>query len=141
MKILVAVDGTPASFRALERVAELTPDGPREATLLMVRVPSADPVLSIGEDGFALGSVAEEQDADANLGWAKQCLEKAGIPTHTLLRNGSNPVRSVLDAAVEVGADMIVVGCQHKGTLGRLLLGSVSAELARHARIPLLIVP
>jgi nucleotide-binding universal stress UspA family protein len=141
MKILIAVDGSPASFRALERVAELTPRAAREATLLMVRVPAADPVLVINEDGFALGSASEEQEAQESLSWSKHCLELAGIPTQTLFRSGSDPAREVLKAAEEIGADMIVVGCHHKSALGRLIKGSVSADLAVHARVPLLIVP
>jgi nucleotide-binding universal stress UspA family protein len=49
------------------------------------------------------------------------------------------PASSLLDAAE--GADLVVVGRRGLGGFGRLLLGSVSEHVARHAPCPVVVVP
>jgi nucleotide-binding universal stress UspA family protein len=49
------------------------------------------------------------------------------------------PAPSLLDAAE--GADLVVVGRRGLGGFGRLLLGSVSEHVARHAPCPVVVVP
>ena len=51
-----------------------------------------------------------------------------------------DPVEAIVRAAEEHDADIIVVGCQHKGTLQRLFGRSVSEELSREAPRPVLVV-
>ena len=45
------------------------------------------------------------------------------------------------DCLCEIEADLLVVGSGGHGPLFTALLGSVSAHLAKHARVPLVIVP
>ena len=59
---------------------------------------------------------------------------------------GSNPrwrsgtaTRSKRSAAAAGGYDLLVVGSRGLGPVGRLILGSVSTELARRAPIPVLV--
>ncbi len=42
--------------------------------------------------------------------------------------------------AEEIGADVIVVGSHGRGAIERLLLGSVSEQVVRHAPCPVLVV-
>jgi nucleotide-binding universal stress UspA family protein len=51
-----------------------------------------------------------------------------------------DPVREILDLAVEIGADLIVLGSHGYGAVGRLLIGSVSEAVLHGARCPVLIV-
>jgi nucleotide-binding universal stress UspA family protein len=46
----------------------------------------------------------------------------------------------VLDVAEEVDAELIAVGSNRHGAIGTALLGSVSTELLRRARRPVLVV-
>ena len=55
----------------------------------------------------------------------------------TVLPGG--PASSLLEAAE--GADLVVVGRRGLGGFGRLLLGSVSEHVARHAACPVVVVP
>jgi nucleotide-binding universal stress UspA family protein len=50
------------------------------------------------------------------------------------------PEQTICDVAREVGADVIVVGSHGRTGLGRLLIGSVSEHVVRHAPCPVLVV-
>ncbi len=50
------------------------------------------------------------------------------------------PGESIVEAAVAEDVDVVLVGAHNRGTLGRLLMGSVSEHVARHAPCPVLIV-
>jgi nucleotide-binding universal stress UspA family protein len=49
------------------------------------------------------------------------------------------PAEEILNAGAD--ADMIVVGSRGSGGFARLLLGSVSATVAEHAKVPVMILP
>jgi nucleotide-binding universal stress UspA family protein len=49
------------------------------------------------------------------------------------------PSRSILQTAVDIDADVIVVGSHQRRRLEKLMLGSVAEEVARSARCPVLI--
>ena len=51
-----------------------------------------------------------------------------------------NPVEELADASRQ-GLDLLVVGSRRQGALSRLMLGSVSSDLADRADCPLLVVP
>jgi nucleotide-binding universal stress UspA family protein len=50
------------------------------------------------------------------------------------------PIAEIVDVAEQRNADLIVVGTREPGLLERLLAGSVSQGVARHARCDVLIV-
>lgn len=50
-----------------------------------------------------------------------------------------DPASEIVGVAEEVGADLIVLGCHERGTVERLLLGSVSSKVLHHARCPVLV--
>lgn len=47
--------------------------------------------------------------------------------------------KRILDLAEELGADMILLGSRGLGSLGRLVLGSVSERVVHHATCPVLV--
>jgi len=59
---------------------------------------------------------------------------------HTVLHiRVGPPARSIHQVAVDMEADLIVVGHHDRGPLGRLVLGSVAEELVRKAKVPVLV--
>jgi nucleotide-binding universal stress UspA family protein len=65
---------------------------------------------------------------------------REGVPVTFLVWEG-DPGDSILEAARAESADMIVLGSHGRGPIGRLLLGSVSQHVVRHASVPVVVVP
>ncbi|MBN8614887.1 MAG: universal stress protein [Deltaproteobacteria bacterium] len=61
-----------------------------------------------------------------------------GVSVHAHVRFGA-PVETIVQVAVDYDADVIVVGTHGRTGLDRLASGSVSAELARTAPLPVLV--
>ena len=62
-----------------------------------------------------------------------------GVPVDFLVWEG-DPGESIIEAARAEGADLIVVGSHGRGTVGRVLIGSVSDHVVRNAPCPVLVV-
>ena len=62
-----------------------------------------------------------------------------GVATSFLVWTG-DPGPSIVSAAEAECADLVVVGTHGRGTIGRLLLGSVSDHVVRNAPCPVLVV-
>ncbi|CAC5381393.1 unnamed protein product [Mytilus coruscus] len=52
---------------------------------------------------------------------------------------GGEPGPTIVQAAEECGASMIIVGSRGLGTIRRTILGSVSDYILHHARVPVLV--
>lgn len=51
------------------------------------------------------------------------------------------PAQALLDAAADLGADLVAVPSTGKGALERILLGSTTERLLRRSRLPVLVLP
>jgi nucleotide-binding universal stress UspA family protein len=135
-KILVGFDGTEEARRALERAIELAQPGDE------VTVVAAMPEIVWGaagshNDSFERGVTVA--DARAHLDEAAEKLVARGIRTTTLQQHG-DPVDVIVDAAKAGDYDTIVVGSRGHGFAKRLLVGSVSMGVLRHATCDVLVV-
>jgi nucleotide-binding universal stress UspA family protein len=63
---------------------------------------------------------------------------RRGIRVSFLVWEGE-PGPAIVDAAASEGADLIIVGTHGRGTVGRIVLGSVSDYVVRNAPCPVLI--
>jgi len=139
-RILVAIDGSEASFRAVDFASHLA-----DRTLAELEVVT---VLDLGQldvyDGFYLTT---EQVTAWQERHKAHVLEQAGaraenaleLPELTLLRGVVVP--TLLQHARATGADLLVVGRTGKGALERVFQGSVSLALNRDATVPVVTVP
>jgi nucleotide-binding universal stress UspA family protein len=135
-KILVGFDGTEEARRALDRAIALAQPGDE------VTVVAAMPEIVWGAAGshnetFERGGDAA--DARAHLDEAAEKLTARGIPTTTLHQNG-DPVDVIVDTAKAGHYDTIVVGSRGHGLAKRLLVGSVSTGVLRHATCDVVVV-
>ena len=137
--VVVGVDGSEASSAALRWAADEA--RLRGATLKVVE---AWHVPSVGYGAY----VALPPDSFED--WAKQTSASLEEQLTKVLGEEPGPsvVREVLEgpaakAILEAatGAELVVVGSRGRGGFSGLLLGSVSAQVAHHARCPVTIVP
>lgn len=137
LKVLVAVDGSPCSDRAVQSVAMRPwPPGSQVevVSVLHTRVPGTpDAPILMMEAAHVDALDAERLQAPRRVQRAEQCL--AGQPglavTSTVLEG--HPAESILDEAERWGADLIVLGSHGYGPVKRRVLGSVSQAVAGHA--------
>jgi len=138
--ILVGIDGSAHSQRALEWAAKEA--ALRHTSLTVLTVHQAVRGFWGGtlhyagdEDLTEKGRQAAQAETDkvmASLGDARPAsvTVKAvqGIPAEEILNEGAD-------------ADMIVLGSRGGGGFARMLLGSVSSNVAEHAKVPVMILP
>jgi nucleotide-binding universal stress UspA family protein len=131
-RIVVGVDGSDASRRALRRAAEEA--GAHGATLEVLWAWS----LLDQETGVAFDPHRGEASVRAAI--EKLVTDELGEHRPPLVMRPENdlPARALVAAAE--GAWLVVVGSRGRGGVTGLLLGSVSSHLAHHAPCPVLIV-
>jgi nucleotide-binding universal stress UspA family protein len=132
--IIVGYDDSEPAKRALERAAELADAFGSKiiVTSVVAVVPSAA--------GRSIGTEPEDDDAHtAQLGAARTYLAGRGIEADYIEALG-HPAESIVEAAIERHADMIVVGTREPGFAQRLLGNSVSDAVAHRAHCDVLIV-
>lgn len=141
MKILVAVDLSPASEKVVETagaVAKLT-----GATIYILHIAEPEPDF-VGYDAgpeVVRTQVAQElrrehRDVQA---LAKK-LRNEDLDATALLIRGPT-VETTLKEAENLEADLIVVGTHGHGAVYDVLVGSYSAGIIRRSKLPVLVVP
>lgn len=146
-KILVAVDGSPTSDKALQAAADLAADGAQLKVVTVADNPAQllgvpDDVIYYKIDG--LREAALEQ-AQAVLKGAQLQLGERDIPAEILLVDQTTSLdtsvaNGVLAAADAFAADVIVVGTHGRRGVRRFLLGSVAEQIIRTSRRPVLTI-
>ena len=133
-KVLLSVDGSEHSERAVEKVAELAESLGSEVLVFHVR--EMLPALGGQYD-------VDLQEADVDLASAAADQLKARGAQVSALREhgfyGYTP-RLIVEAAKQFGADVIVMGSRGRSDLPGLLLGSVTHKVLHLTDVPVLIV-
>ena len=131
-RILFATDFSPAAERAGEFLARIAKHS--SSRVLILHVLPRQTVLHLPDHG--IGAKAVRRDAEQRLLRATGQLRTEKIQAETLLSEGLEPTKVILEFAAERGADLIVIGTRGLGLSGRLLLGSVANQLIHQAEIP-----
>jgi nucleotide-binding universal stress UspA family protein len=66
--------------------------------------------------------------------------ERFGITTHLSVIEGGQAATAIVQAAERLDVDAVSLGSHGRGGLARAVRGSVTDEVARHARQPVLVV-
>lgn len=139
-RILVALDGSSLSFKALDyalMLASLTDSEIIAINVIMIPsfVTSVEMIEDLRKQGSSSGGqLLDKAQKIANDAKATDFLTR-------LVETNSSVVKAIVDTARELNADLIVIGT--KGTtegIPRLMLGSVAAGVMSFAACPVLAV-
>jgi nucleotide-binding universal stress UspA family protein len=137
--IVVGVDGSEGSDRALEWCRDHAPDLDAEVVVVHAFVTPAYTVPLY--DTLAVSTNVEEwRDEVKKALETEWCASLGGVPYRAMVMDGP-PAHVILETARAEHADLIVVGARGRGGFAELLLGSVSHHLTHHADRPVLVVP
>jgi nucleotide-binding universal stress UspA family protein len=135
-RILLATDLSPTSDLATDWAFDLARRN--DAALLVVSVIDTRELrLPGGRFRARVDQVRDGREAAAGL-----LVERGraiGVPVTFLVWTG-DPGESIVAAAEAEDVDLVLVGAHGRGAIERLLIGSVSEHVARHAPCPVLIV-
>jgi nucleotide-binding universal stress UspA family protein len=136
--ILVATDFQPSAARALELAVPMAArDG---AQLTLLNVYSAPVLVHSADDAIVLESLPELR-AHAQRELDKLLAQVRGRWPRVsgAIREGEAK-KEIVEAARELGADLVVLGTHGNSGLARVLLGSVAEHVVRHSDVPVLTV-
>jgi nucleotide-binding universal stress UspA family protein len=134
-RILVPIDGTEHSWRALEYACELV--SYTRGSLVVMTVLSGrmkQHIVEFGSDCLYVQMGDEVLDA------AHAILSGKNIDCTYLLENDNDIAESILRAADEQECDGIVLGSRGMGVLEGLFRNSVSSVIVENANVPVTIV-
>ncbi len=137
-KILVAVDESDSSHRAVSLATDLARQFHASLCLLHAFPPVADYLGSPVYDQLVQAHTLEGQQLLESLR-ADIVRQNDDLLVDTQLLEGA-PATAILQVAETEGIDLIVVGSHGKNALAKLLVGSVSSTVAQHAHCPVMVV-
>jgi nucleotide-binding universal stress UspA family protein len=151
-RILVPVDGSDHSMKALDCAVQIAKKFSGKITLLHVYSASVEPVFlpeptALGAPSVPLLTSAEASKVvEAAKRAGKRILDdgeervKAGkVVSEKILVEG-HPVEEIVREAREHGFDLIVIGARGVSHFREILLGSVTDGVIHHVECPVLVV-
>jgi nucleotide-binding universal stress UspA family protein len=142
--LLVPVDGSELSDQAVSRALELA--GVLGARVTFVHAEPGLPMAlaGLGEpmDSRTLEMLASASREQSQMILAEACrrAEESGIQAERLSLVNPMPHAAIVEAAGQVGADLIVMASHGRRGIGALLLGSETQKVLTHCTLPVLVV-
>jgi nucleotide-binding universal stress UspA family protein len=136
MKVLVAIDGSVHSARAIETVATLAPKLGAEVVVLHCH--ERELVGRAGLIDFETPQEISELTAKA-----VGRLREAGVQVDARVEvvHFGQVARSIVDVADEIGADLIAMGTRGESDLEAMLVGGIAHKVIHLSKRPVLVVP
>ena len=138
-KILVAVDGSANSARAVSYAIRLAETG----AALELHLLNVQPEIISGDVRmFVSREIIENYQRDEGeraLESAKQLLEGAGIPYNAHVAVG-HAAETIARHAAELNCDAIVMGTRGLGSIASMVLGSVATKVLHLVGMPVTLV-
>jgi nucleotide-binding universal stress UspA family protein len=138
--ILVSVDGSPHSDRALAEAIDIASHSNSRLTILTSIPKPSRWICSSAFTAGAYQTMVEDFECESK---RILCDAVDRVPPHVPVTKilTHKPIRDALKERVETGChDLLVMGSRGRGALSSSLLGSVSHYALNHSPIPVLIV-
>ena len=135
--ILFATDGSEFSAGAQRVAIALAKRCGARLTVMTIILSPQD------LEGFGTHRLREQMErvAQALLATLVAAAETEGVPCLTQLVYGDQPHQEIINTALELEPDLIVLGRRGKRGLARLMVGHATAHVAGQAPCPVLMVP
>jgi nucleotide-binding universal stress UspA family protein len=140
MKILVAIDGSKNSLRALKYAIKLVGKFSEPSELLLVN--AHDDVALRGASQFVGKDAVKgylDDLARGELADAIQLAEKSKVRFETKMLRGQI-AQAIAKAAADGGCEAIVLGSKGRSAIKDLLIGSVAQRVAALSEVPVTLV-
>jgi nucleotide-binding universal stress UspA family protein len=140
-KILVALDGSEYSLKALDLAVDLAKKYQSQLVLVHVVIRQIYAINPPEAGILAETAIVRELEAEgkAILAKGEETVKAQGLPVQTRLRQGV-PAEELLRTAADEKVDLMVLGSRGLSQVKAFLLGSVSDKVSHHAKCPTLIV-
>jgi len=151
-KILVPLDGSEHSLRALEVAIHIAKKFNGKITLIHAYSVTVRPIIMPepttltppGIPPMTPAEVSKVADAALKAGGniladGERRVKPEGVQVETLLKEG-HTVQEIINTAREGGFDLIVMGARGVSKIKEILMGSVSDGVTRNAPCPVLVV-
>ena len=148
--MLIALDYDPSAQKVAEIGFSLSENQREEITLLHVIADPTyyassvyDPIMGFG--GYANVDLLQPDIINELKNTSLDFLEKSkhhlGDDTIKIMVKEGSIAESILDAAKELNADIIVMGSHSRRWLENILMGSITEYVLHHTTIPLFVIP
>lgn len=136
--VLIPLDGSEPSERALDHATETLPD----ASIILLSV--IDPSAGFGAGAGAPGAAevwynTQKERMEGRLQEASDEMEDRGMSVETAIETG-RPSTMIIKYAEDNDVDHIIMGSHGREGVSRLLLGSVAERVIRRASVPVTVV-
>jgi nucleotide-binding universal stress UspA family protein len=135
MRILVPVDGSAHSLKAVETACDLAKaQAPSSVVLISVAIE----IPELGEGRYIYEKMKGQ--AEAALAQAKEFAQKCGTVSEVLLATGPSPSEEIVQVAKDEKADLIVIGSRGLAGKTKSFLGSTASKVVTYAPCSVLVV-
>jgi nucleotide-binding universal stress UspA family protein len=138
-KILVPVDGSENSFRALEHAIFLSTKIEGAQTTVTYIIEARPSVYIYSPKVMEKVRADYKSESAKILERCKDMANKSGINIHTVLIEG-DPASKIIRYSEMEKFEIIIIGSRGMGQLKEMILGSVSNKVLHHAKCSVMVI-
>jgi nucleotide-binding universal stress UspA family protein len=139
--ILIPTDGSKLAEAAAENAVAFARDA--KASVVFVCVIEPFHIFTTDREKLTIAKDDYDRLADAQaakfLNEVEARARHQGVVSHTVKVQSDQVHIAIVDAAIENGCDLIAMGSHGRGSVASFLIGSVTARVLSHSRIPVLV--
>ncbi|MCO5064059.1 MAG: universal stress protein [Rhizobiaceae bacterium] len=144
--ILISTDGSEVAQRGVDHGLSLAKALGAKVVIISVTEPIPFPAGAAGAGWVPTATdiagyeQAQKEQADELLGKVREAAQKLGVETKLIHAPDAWPAEAIVQSAKAEGCNLIVMASHGRRGLGRLILGSQTAEVLASSPIPVLVV-
>ena len=138
-KILFPTDFSDVSQKAVKYIKQLKGAGAQEVIILNVIDEKELLVLSRVPDQYLQVTAQMEKEVAKEMAAVEADMTADGFHVKLKVKTG-RPFTEIMTTAAEEKASLIIMGSHGRSNIQEMLMGSVSENVIRHAKVPLLVI-